>query len=192
MIVLHAGHGKRANGRKDPGAVGPTGLTEHEVVADIVSRVGHLLRAAGVQVQEYTNHPSGEAVRAANAQRADLAVFVHCNAATGTAKGTETWWYTAWGRRVAAAVQSRIVQYLRTPGGWYLPAYPDADRGLKEAVASSRAGNVIRGVRGGAILVETLFIDNPTEEALLRLPTVRQEIAQAITDGILAAATGSR
>jgi N-acetylmuramoyl-L-alanine amidase len=192
MIILHAGHGKRASGKTDSGAVGPTGLQEHEVVADIVLRVGHLLRAAGVQVQEYTNHPSGEAVKAANACHADLAVFIHCNAATGTAKGTETWWHTPWGRKVAAAVQSRIVGYLRAPGGWYAPAYPDADRGLKEAVAGSRAGNVIRGVRGGAILVETLFIDNPTEEALLRLPTVRQEIAQAICDGILAAATGGR
>lgn len=188
MIVLHAGHGKRASGRKDPGAVGPTGLQEHEVVADVVLRVGHLLRAAGVTVQEFTNHPSVMAVRWANAHGADLAVFIHCNAATGTAKGTETWWHTAWGRKVAAAVQTRLVSYLRAPGGWYVPTYMDADRGLKEAVAKSRAGNVIRGVAGGAILAELLFIDNPTEEALLRLPTVRQELAQAIADGILAAA----
>ncbi len=186
MIVLRAGHGTG-----DSGAVGPTGLQEHDIAADVVQRIGHLLRAHQVAVQEFTNNRRSEAMTWLRNHTADLYVEIHCNAATGKAKGTETWWYTGWGKHVAGCVQQNVVEYLRTPGGWYLPAYPDADRGIKEAVAGSRAGNCIRGAACGGLLLEMLFIDNRREEGLLRLPTVRQEIAQAVADGIIRAADTS-
>jgi len=192
-ITLHAAHGFRANGTPDSGAVGPTGLQEHQVMRDLVQRVGHLLRAQHVTVTEYLDTPSINPVREANARADDLILFLHANAANGKAHGAEVWYRGEYGRKVAQAIQARLVAYFADNKGWFTKSYAVADRGIKEAVyPGSRAGNVMHSCHMDAVLVEALFIDNPLEEALLRDPRALEEIAQAIADGIMAAAKGER
>jgi N-acetylmuramoyl-L-alanine amidase len=188
-VYINAGHGRRAKGTRDPGAVGPTGLQEHDVVLDLAARVGHLLRAQGVRTLGGQTEWRGDAVRAANAAGVGLFLCLHCNAAgTGTAKGVETWYHPDdESKAMAARVQNAIVVRLRGAGPnalWLKVPYHVADRGLKEAGDGTRAGAVLRACQTPAILCELLFISNAAEENLLRQATVKQEIAQAIADAV--------
>lgn len=183
LIYVNAGHGKGTSGKPDSGAVGPTGLKEADVTQDVADRLEHLLRAAGVQTDGTKVESLGEAVDDANAAKADLFVSLHCNSLSTKpqANGTETWYKGPKSKQLAEAVHARIMSYIAGPLGEWLPPTPLANRGIK-------SGNfyVIRATQMPSILVEMAFISNPREEALLRNKFFKQEMAQAICDGILA------
>jgi N-acetylmuramoyl-L-alanine amidase len=119
LIVLDAGHGGH-----DPGATGPSGLTEKEVVLDVVKRVARLLeedlrvkvamtRSADVFV------PLRDRTNFANKQRADLFVSVHANAhPNAVSEGVETYFLSSEASdsdaRQVAAAENGVVQ-LETP-----------------------------------------------------------------------------
>jgi len=188
-IYLDPGHGEGTTGRRDPGAVGPTGLTENEVTFDVAQRLGHLLRAKGYQTVGATLNAArddenlNEAIRAANAARVDLFVSVHCNAAVSPrARGVEVWYGgSATSRQVAEAILRRIGEQLAGGHGQWVAhqRYPLVNRGAKHG----RFG-VLRLTRMPAVLVELAFISNTQEEAWLRDRHVRQQFAHAIADGI--------
>ena len=73
-VYLDPGHGEGVTGGRDPGAVGPTGLTENTVTFDLAKRLGHLLRAKGFTTLGTTLNAArddenlNEAIAAANAQ----------------------------------------------------------------------------------------------------------------------------
>jgi N-acetylmuramoyl-L-alanine amidase len=126
-IYLDPGHGEGVKGTADPGAVGPTGLTENEVTFDLAKRLGHLLREKGIEVVGATlaaardDENLNEAIAAANAQEVDLFLSIHCNAAVSPkARGVEAWYGAGGtGQVVAEAVLTRIgEQVAGGKGAW--------------------------------------------------------------------------
>lgn len=167
-ICIDPGHGG-----SDPGAVGPAGTQEKVIALAISLRVAALLRpVADVVMTRETDIDMELRDRAVMADGADCFVSIQCNAADKPeAQGTETLYYpgSVWGRRLAQAIQQRLV-----------PAIDTADRGLKER--SDLA--VLRLTNPPAALVEIAFLSNPEEEARLNDPALHAAAAQAIVQGI--------
>ncbi|MGF1535751.1 MAG: DUF3747 domain-containing protein [Elainellaceae cyanobacterium] len=172
VVAIDAGHGGR-----DPGAVGIGGLQEKEVVRDISDQVARLLEQQGIVTvmtrpgdQEVDLEPR---VAAAERSNADIFVSIHANAISLSrpeVNGIETFFYaSAEGRRLATAVQSRLI---RETGS--------VDRGVKEA-----RFYVIRNTSMPAILVETGFVTGTEDAARLRSSSGRRQISEAIASGIL-------
>ena len=188
-IYLDPGHGEGVKGTPDPGAVGPTGLTENTVTFDLAKRLGHLLREKGYQVLGATltavrdDENLNEAIAAANAQEADLFLSIHCNAAASPkARGVETWYGgSSTAQVVAEAVLQRIGEQVAGGKGAWVQGrrYPLVNRGAKKGRFA-----VLTNTRMPAVLIELAFISNSQEEAWLKERTVRQQFAQAIADGI--------
>lgn len=119
LIVLDAGHGG-----DDPGALGPTGLQEKELVLDVTRRVTRLVEERlGIKVllSRDGDHfvPLRDRTSFANRNRADLFVSIHANAhrQSGSA-GVETFFLSSEAtdneaRQVAA--QENSVTELETP-----------------------------------------------------------------------------
>ncbi|MHB9023472.1 MAG: N-acetylmuramoyl-L-alanine amidase family protein [Armatimonadota bacterium] len=188
-IYLDPGHGEGVRGQRDPGAIGPTGLTENEVTLDLAKRLGHLLREKGIEVLGATLNAArddenlNEAIAAANAQKVDLFVALHCNAATSpNAHGVEAWYGgSGTAQVVAEAVLQQIGEQLAGGKGAWVQGrrHPLTNRGAKKGRFA-----VLTKTRMPAVLIEVAFISNSQEEAWLKERSVRQQFAQAIADGI--------
>ncbi|NLB89521.1 MAG: SH3 domain-containing protein, partial [Syntrophomonadaceae bacterium] len=178
LIVLDPGHGG-----SDSGARGST-LTEKEVNLDIALQVGEILKKKGYEV-EYTRTGDtyvGLQERANIANRLNAAVFVsiHNNSFTTNDKmGTETFFYAPVSNpdlflqkddreRLARNIHNQLLSKLRR-----------IDRGVKQENYS-----VLRNTNMPSALVEIMFINNPTEEQLLKQSNIRALAAEAIAEGI--------
>lgn len=180
LIYVNAGHGKAVDGGRDPGAVGPTGLKEADVTQDIADRVENLLRAKGYRTDGKKTESLVEAYKAANASKADVMVSIHCDSvASAQANGTSTFYHGAGSLRLATSLNQHIIGYITGEGGKWLGPTPLRNRGVKQARFA-----VIRNTTMPSCLVEVAFISNPREEQLLRNKFFKQEIAQAIADGV--------
>jgi N-acetylmuramoyl-L-alanine amidase len=90
-IVIDPGHGGR-----DPGAIGPSGLMEKDVVLKVAKRLGNKLKKRGYQVfltrERDIYLPLEERTAIANTKKADLFVSIHANASRKRgARGIETY-----------------------------------------------------------------------------------------------------
>ena len=154
----------------DPGAVNPvTGDREVDVAIKCAKLVEKYLLAAGVQCTVGQYNELYEICDASNAYDADLFISIHCNAcASHQARGTETYYKSFHGQRLANYIQSQIIRSL-----------PVTDRGVKE-------GNlyVLKHTEAVAVLVELAFIDNPEDLALLknRIDDFARAIARGVTE----------
>ncbi len=107
-VVIDPGHGG-----SDPGAIGPTGLTEASVTLDVARRAAERLAVNyGIQViltRDSDTYVDLEARAAhANDAGADLFVSVHCNSAPNRdAHGVSTYVLDTGSQRVAARVNRR-------------------------------------------------------------------------------------
>ncbi|MBS3899480.1 MAG: SH3 domain-containing protein [Dethiobacter sp.] len=174
VIVIDPGHGG------SPGAVGPTGLMEKEVVLDVSLRVAEMLRQAGATVILTRDNDSivslPQRVNIAAAANAHIFVSIHTNAHTNTAVGgTETYFFqnnaTATASRLLAEyLQKELVQAL----------------GLRDIGVKHGNFHVIRETTMPSVLLELAFISNAQEEALMRTNDFRQNSANAIFRGIAA------
>jgi len=188
-IYIDPGHGEGVTGQLDPGAIGPTGLTENSVTFDLAKRLAHLLREKGYYalgvtlIAERDTENLNEAIAAANTEHAELFVSIHCNAATSPqAHGVEVWYGGSGTAQVVAdAVLHRIGEQLAGGKGAWVQGrrYPLTNRGAKPGRFA-----VLKKTHMPAILIELAFISNSQEEAWLKERTVRQQFAQAIADGI--------
>lgn len=127
LIVLDAGHGGH-----DPGAIGPSGLTEKEVVLDVTKRVARLVEEGRLGIKVALTRstdgfvPLRDRTNFANKQRADLFVSIHANAhPRSVSEGVETYFLSSEATdneaRQVAAIENGVVQ-LETPA-----ARPKAD-----------------------------------------------------------------
>ena len=172
-VFLNPGHDLK----RDSGAVNPTsGLRECDVAADIGGLVKGYLEQAGCGVQMLqSDNLLGETpslpcvVEEANGWPADIFVSLHCNAANGSAQGTETLVYNEDGEsaELAGCIQSQIVNSLGT-----------VDRGIKERPMLI----VLKHTNMPAVLVEMAFVDNDEDTILLTYKA--DEMARAIARGI--------
>ena len=120
-IVLDAGHGGH-----DPGAVGPTGLTEKGLVLDVTRRVARLAEERlGVRVLLTRDAdyfvPLADRTSLANRARADLFVSIHANAGRQSmADGVETYFLSSEATdseaRQVAALENSVVPLEGPPG----------------------------------------------------------------------------
>ena len=176
-IFIDAGHNPTGG---DTGASG-CGLLEHErafVIADKLKALfvssGHSVKMSRETVTDRVGSSESESIikRAAMANEwgAELFISIHCNAFNGNAKGTETLVYSLGSKacEYAKRVQDAIVSKLST-----------VDRGVK---ARPDLG-VLKRTAMPAILVETAFIDNPSDSELLRNRS--DDFAETIFEGVV-------
>lgn len=177
-VFINPGHDLKY----DSGAVNTmTGLRECDIAAQIGAAVKKYLTTAGCAVQilqsdnlandsEYRDRPIAVCDQA-NTWPADVFVSIHCNAANGNARGTETYCYSPFsqGGKLAQCIQTQIVNSLHT-----------VDRGVK----SMSGLIVLKHTQMPAVLVEVAFIDNDADAALLteKWDDFARAIARGITD----------
>jgi N-acetylmuramoyl-L-alanine amidase len=208
-IVLDAGHGGW-----DSGTVGRQGLLEKDLVLDVTERLGRLLQERlGVEVMFTrtgdTYVPLEQRSDFANAAQADLFVSVHANYSTyAAARGVETYYtnlFSAPGsrdiekhedgtfakpmpvslsadalhdkieesRRLAASVQHSLYSALAANSSGI------RNRGIKDS-----AFVVLTGTTMPAVLTEISFVSSPADEHNLQTTGYRQQIAEALFEGI--------
>ena len=167
----------------DPGHSGPCepgacagGVTEAAVVLAIARLTVAQLRERGHTVRLTRDgdiDDDGLRWRAelANDWGADLFLSLHANSAANPAAcGTEVWHFpgSRSGSRLARRVQRAIVRRLHT-----------ADRGVKPATYT-----VLSATACPAVLVETAFLSNAADRALLTDPARQADFAMAIAAAI--------
>jgi N-acetylmuramoyl-L-alanine amidase len=169
--VIDPGHGGI-----DPGAIGIGGLREVDVLWPVSMEVTRLLEQQGIRVvlTRTDNRTVELQPRVQIAQRANADVFVsiHANAISMSrpdVNGTETFYASPEGRRLAQAIQSSMIQ-----------ATGMRDRGVKSA-----RFYVIRNTTMPAVLVELGFVTGAEDAPRLSDPAFRSRMAQAIVRGIL-------
>lgn len=180
VIVVDPGHGG-----VDPGAVGPTGLTEKSVNLAIAQKLKAKLDAdPNIEFDVRMTRTGDETKSVVNrsdftkANDPDLFISIHQNAATPTAKGTET--YTT--SRGPFARETDLAQRVQNKVHAFVSRH---NRGVKTADY-----HVIRHTendRTNGILIEATFLSNPTDEAKLKQDPYLDGIAEAIKNGIVEA-----
>jgi N-acetylmuramoyl-L-alanine amidase len=167
-VIIDPGHGGA-----DSGAVGLSGLREADVTLAISRLVHDDLAAQGIASVMTRADDSTVPLE----ERPDLAirnggivfVSIHANGSRSIGSaGTETYYRTPESQAFARVMQSEVTQALGEP-----------DRGIHTADFY-----VLVNTPMPAVLVETAFITNPSEEAMLRDPSVQQRIADAIARAI--------
>ncbi|MGG1662770.1 N-acetylmuramoyl-L-alanine amidase [Brevibacillus sp. NRS-1366] len=169
LIVIDAGHGG-----KDPGTLGTTGNHEKDYNLAVANKVVELLK----QYPEFQVVPVrttdvfyelSERAAIANEREADLFLSIHANAApSGKAGGTETFYYNANSKTFAEVVHKHLQG-----------ATQFQDRGVKAS-----GFYVIKNTNMPAVLTETGFLSNPTENAQLTNPAFQDKIAKALVAAI--------
>ncbi len=216
IVALDPGHGG-----EDPGAIGPTGLREKDVVLQIALQLRDRLNEQRGMRAMLTRDadffvPLHERVRKARRVQADLFVSIHADAfmrpearggsvfalSTGAATSTAAKWMAD--RENAADLVGGVnvavqdAQVLRAMLDMSTTAQiKDSLRVGQEVLTRlGRVGRlhkpqveqagfaVLKAPDIPSILVETAFISNPAEEALLRDPAWQARLVEALAEGI--------
>ncbi|MGB9682128.1 MAG: N-acetylmuramoyl-L-alanine amidase [bacterium] len=185
IIIIDPGHGG-----KDPGAIGPSGLKEKDVTLDVALYMKGLLESNGYQViltrsTDSSVAPNGNSAREElearvvliNGNRKAILVSVHCNSANSPIPGGIEVFYC---RDEDKPFAESVCNSLSNATGRY-------NRGVKKGDFF-----IIKNVNIPAILVEALFISNPTEEKFLMDSLFRRKIAGGIVSGIIAFLEGKQ
>lgn len=172
VVVVDPGHGGR-----DPGAVGIGGIHEADIVLDIAQQVARLIEAEGLQAV-LTRSDDREVdlaprVDLSDAVDADLFVSIHANAISMSrpdVNGIETYYYYS-------SAAARLAESIHTS---LLNATGMNDRGVRQA-----RFYVLTETSMPAVLVEVGFVTGREDVVRLNSATSRNQIAEAIADGIL-------
>ena len=173
-IAVDAGHGPA-----DPGAIGPTGLTEAEAAALLAGALFDELVARGAEPFLLRSGPAtptaDDRARRANESGAELLVSLHMNSHDeANAEGASCFYYgregyvSQAGQRLAENIQEALTK----------------DLGLKDGRTHAKSLPLLRETRMPAVHVEPCFITNHREEALLRTDRFRQDVALAVSAAI--------
>lgn len=171
LVAIDPGHGGR-----DPGAVGIGGLQEKNVIFPISLRVAELLRDDGVQVMMTRSDDRTldlePRVNLANSANATIFLSIHANAISLSrpdVNGVETYYASDAGERLASVIHANVL--AETGMG---------DRGVKES-----RFYVLRFTDMPAALIEVGFVTGEEDAPQLADPEWREQMAQAIAQGIL-------
>lgn len=171
-IFLDPGHGG-----SDPGAQS-NGLNEKDVVLDIALKTKEVLDDEYTGVETNISRTSDKFIELldrsamANNWGADYFVSFHLNSFDGSASGFESYIYNG---NVGAETPTRQL-HIHT----FLADRLDVqDRGRKQANFS-----VLRNTSMPALLLEYMFIDNPTENELLQEKSYRDYLGELTADAI--------
>ncbi|MBV9973327.1 MAG: N-acetylmuramoyl-L-alanine amidase [Candidatus Eremiobacteraeota bacterium] len=177
LIVIDPGHGGSDTGAQN------SGLLEKTITFDISSRLRSILSARGWEVRLTRNGDSDvygagasdrdelqARVDVANTHGARLFVSIHVNSfGSSGPNGTTTYYYKPSDLAFANAIHGRLLA---------------ADLGTKDDGVIKESLYVVHHTAMPAVLVETAFLSNPDDRALLRSPEWLQKVARAIADGI--------
>lgn len=179
IITIDPGHGG-----SDSGAVGPNGYTEKEGTFAISQKVASILNQSGAKVVMTRDSdvdvygPNASArnelqarVDVGNNANSDIFVSIHCNAFVNpAANGTQTFYYGSsyQGQRLAQSIQEKMIEA----------------NGLRDRGISTCNFYVVKHSYMPAVLIETAFITNYDEEALLSDDEWQTIMAKAIAEGI--------
>lgn len=176
LVVIDAGHGGW-----DPGAIGSYGTREK----DVTLTIARFIRLLGLYDDEISivltrsddrYVPHRERTDLANRLKADLFVSIHANAhpRSSAANGIEVLVHNDTGlrtypqnRELALLLQRRLTRTLNV-----------TDRGIKHQRL------FIRWAEMPAVLIETGFLTNPTEELKLRSVSYQWTVAETIFSAI--------
>lgn len=178
MIIINPGHGGI-----DPGAVGPAGTKEADIVKIIAQNVFNKISNLGLLVSLTPPPGMGAAMHElqniinwCKKQGPNIVISIHCNSAANiSANGFEIFTYSVGGNSLKLAVQMYDV---------LLPVIGIKGRGIK----TGNFGIIRETERAGAaaVLIELAFISNPVEEKLLLDPAIQEKISNGIVKGVLA------
>ncbi len=203
-IVLDAGHGGTDPGKSNA----RLGLHEKDMTLDVVLRLKKILEARGYRVlltrrddTRFSSNPVVDLQRRAdfaNKAGAELFLSVHFNAVepkdAARVSGTETYVLTPQGMLSTSDENKDDLTGVSFPGNRYdLPSVllgfhlhrqlvgdlKTSDRGYKRARFA-----VLRFVECPAALIEAAYLSNDEEAARVARPGFRQEIAEAIAQGV--------
>lgn len=186
-IVVDPGHET-----DDPGAIGPTGLSERNVNWEIARRLVDLLKQAGADavltrnglfapseappnwIPDPNQYGGSLARRAGWSSGADLFISVH-NDYNGDRSVAGTTLYvcgdtlnSAESKRFAALALQELTKAIDTQ-----------DHGIKDSDLY-----VVRESSSPAVLIETMFISNPREEGYLRQPATWDKAAAGVLKAV--------
>ena len=217
VVAIDPGHGG-----EDPGAIGPSGLQEKDVVLAVALKLRDRINSVSGMRAMLTRDgdyfvPLAERVRKARRVQADLLVSVHADAfMKPSARGASVFALSEHGATSAAARwMANKENAADVVGGANVTAVNDAQvlRAMLEMSTTAqikdslkigrevldRMGKVGRLHKRGveqagfavlkapdipSILVETAFISNPEEEALLRDDDYQDRLVEALHTGI--------
>ena len=179
IITIDPGHGG-----SDSGAVGHNGYTEKEGAFAISQKVASILNQSGAKVVMTRDSdvdvygPNASArnelqarVDVGNNANSDIFVSIHCNAFVNpAANGTQTFYYGSsyQGQRLAQRIEEKMIEA----------------NGLRDRGISTCNFYVVKHSYMPAVLIETAFITNYDEEALLSDDEWQTTMAKAIAEGI--------
>ena len=179
IITIDPGHGG-----SDSGAIGPNRYTEKEGAFAISQKVASILNQSGAKVVMTRDSdvdvygPNASArnelqarVNVGNNANSDIFVSIHCNAFVNpAANGTQTFYYGSsyQGQRLAQSIQEKMIEA----------------NGLRDRGISTCNFYVVKHSYMPAVLIETAFITNYDEEALLSDDEWQTTMAKAIAEGI--------
>lgn len=179
VITIDPGHGG-----SDSGAVGPNGFQEKEGAFAISQKLASFLSQSGAKVVMTRDTdvdvygPNASArdelqarVDVGNNANSDIFVSIHCNAFVNpAANGTQTFYYGSSykGQRLAQDIQEKMIEV----------------NGLRDRGISTCNFYVVKHSYMPAVLIETAFITNYDEEALLSDDEWQTTMAKAIAEGI--------
>src|SRR5690606_16840571 len=171
VVVVDPGHGPG-----DPGVV-VDGVTEAELVWDIASRIEGRLTAIGAEayLSRGRHGDPDDETRAgfANEAGADLLVSLHIDGHHNPlASGAATYYFgspvsgqhSAMGKQFAELVLRELV----------------ARTGLVDCRAHPKTWDLLRLTRMPTVRIEAGYLTNPGDRELLRTPTFRDTIAEAV------------
>ncbi|ABO51199.1 N-acetylmuramoyl-L-alanine amidase [Desulforamulus reducens MI-1] len=178
-VFLDAGHGGH-----DGGASGQNGLKEKDVNLDITLKVAELLRKQGANVFLSRSDDKFvdlyEITRLANEQSTDIFVSIHSNANLNRSiDGTSTYYYAPNNMPNLYEQKDDRYRLARNVQNELTAALGRRDIGVLQANFA-----VLRTSMMPSILIETAFISNSDEEALLSSEDFREKAAEAIVKGI--------
>ena len=183
LVAICVGHSRHIGGKRDGGAVSVGGVSEWAFNRDLAFQIDRILREKGVQsfvIDDYKGSGYTDSMKwlasEIKGKHATLAVELHFNAATGTAKGHEwLFWQTSKGGKALASA-------LR---GAYEEAFPlSVNRGIKAKVSGERGGEFLKLTHCPAVICEPFFGDNPGEwqTASSSMTAMAEAMATGITD----------
>lgn len=168
-VFINPGHAP--NGNPDPGAVNKiTGARECDYTAKAGELLASYLDIVGIETKVLQSDDLYGVCDLSNEWGADIFVSLHCNAFNTKARGTETFYKSINGQRLANFIQSQLIRSIGEL----------VDRGAKQ----SDGLWVLNQTDAVSVLVEMGFIDNDDDLAILdnKMDTIVRAIARGITD----------
>lgn len=168
-IVLDPGHGG-----KDPGAIALNGIYEKDLVSDTAVRVADELRNAGATVIVTRNGDYfvslDNRASISNSYQTDAFVSLHYDSfPTIGVNGVTTYFGNGSDRGLAQNIQSSLASTVSLD-----------NRGIMQ-----RDFSVLRGTTAPSVLIELGFISNPNDLAIVQTAAYQNQVATAITDGLV-------